>query len=113
VRDADVKVSEAVVYEDRKEDQLRLAPNGMSIDLLRAVYRNPSLPLPVRMRAAIAALPHEVPRLQVSAQLSENDFAILLDQRIKRHEAKLIEHQQPIASDRTLPRIPDRRFRRI
>ena len=29
-----------LVYEDRKEDRLGLGPNAMSIDLLRAVYRN-------------------------------------------------------------------------
>jgi hypothetical protein len=54
---------------DRIEAQqvrLDFPPNGQSIDLLRAVYRNPSIPLPVRIRCAVAALPHEVPRLQVS-----------------------------------------------
>src|SRR6266436_4607223 len=28
-------------------EQLDFPPNGLSIDLLRAVYRNPSIPLPV------------------------------------------------------------------
>ena len=54
---------------DRIEAQqapLEFPPNGMSIDLLRAVYRNPSIPLPVRIRCAVAALPHEVPRFEVA-----------------------------------------------
>jgi hypothetical protein len=103
-------------YEDRKEDQLNLGPNGMSIDLLRQVYRNPSIPLPVRMRAAISCLPFETPKLAVTYQASESDFASLLDQRIKRYqEMKLIAHQpQPAVETRPpLPRVPDRRFRRI
>jgi hypothetical protein len=59
----------------------------MSLEFLQAVYYNNDLPLPVRMRAAIAALPHEVPRLAVTAVVNENDIATLLDQRIKRMEA--------------------------
>jgi len=39
------------------------------------------------MRAAIAALPFESPKLAVTAVVSEQDFATLLDQRLKRMEA--------------------------
>jgi hypothetical protein len=120
-----------LVYEDRREDQLNLGPNAMSIDLLRAVYRNPSIPLPARMRAAIAALPVEVPKLAVTALVTENDIATLLERRIKRYEEmKLIEngnqpppqqieqptieHQpQMIETSRPLSRTSDRRFRRM
>jgi hypothetical protein len=73
-----------LVYEARKEDQLNLGPNAMSIDLLRAVYRNPSIPLPIRIRCAVAALPHEVPRLAVTALVNEQSFAELLERRLKR-----------------------------
>src|SRR5258708_17641169 len=69
---------------DKMNGELAFPPNGMSIDLLRAVYRSASIPLPVRMRAAIAALPHEVPRLMVTAQVNEQSFAELLDRRLKR-----------------------------
>jgi hypothetical protein len=70
------------------------------------------------MRAAIAALPHEVPRLMVSAQVNEQSFAELLDGRLARMaEAKLIEAQPNNGGDkadaRLRPPIPDRRFRRI
>jgi hypothetical protein len=70
-----------------KPREIEIGPNGMSIDLLRAVYRNPSIPLPVRIRCAVAALPHEVPRLQVTAQVNEQSFAELLEARIKKFEA--------------------------
>jgi hypothetical protein len=103
----------------------------MSIDLLRAVYRNPSIPLPVRIRCAVAALPHEVPRLQVSALVNEQSFAEILDRRLKRIKeiengnGKLIEAPtqeveiQPMLPRSTVevrpPLAPtnDRRFRRF
>jgi hypothetical protein len=96
-------------------------PNGMSIDLLRAVYRNPSIPLSTRIRCAVAALPHEVPRLQVSALVNEQSFAELLDRRLKRIEemngqprtqTQVIDHPK-IEAPKPLPRIADRRFRRM
>src|SRR6516225_3303891 len=60
--------------------------------LLRAVYQNPEVPLSVRMRAAMACLPFETPKLAVTAQITEQDFATLLDRRLKRlEELKLIE----------------------
>jgi hypothetical protein len=43
---------------NRMNGELDFPPNGMSIDLLRAVYRNPSIPLPVRIRCAVTTLPH-------------------------------------------------------
>jgi hypothetical protein len=36
---------------------------------------------------AISCLPYELPKLAVVAQVSENDFAALLDQRIERMKA--------------------------
>jgi hypothetical protein len=85
--------------------------------MLRAVYRNPSIPLPVRIRCAVAALPHEVPRLQVTAQVNEHSFAELLEARIKKFEAmngqtQVIDPPQ-IEAKPVLPRVADRRFRRM
>ena len=62
-------------------DAIELAPNGTSLDLLQQVYRNPSLPLPTRMRAAGMALPHEHPKLAVTAMVSSDDFADSIRQR--------------------------------
>jgi hypothetical protein len=78
---------------------------------LKAVYQNPEVPLPVRMRAAIAALPFETPKLAVTAQVSEGDFATLLDRRIER--MKLVEAQPTNgAAVEVKPPLP-RRFRRL
>jgi len=88
------------LLEDEKPDEIEIPPNGNSLDLLRAVYRRSDLPLTTRMRAAIAALNYELPRLQVTAQISDQSFAEVLDRRLKKlaemrsHEAngtKVIE----------------------
>src|SRR5215813_4792375 len=109
--------------ETQQANTLVLGPNEISLDLLRAVYRNNQLPLPTRMRAAIAALPHEVPRLAVTAQVTDMGVAELLDRRLKRIEqmklieangAKVIDAQpQPVETKPPLARTPDRRFRRF
>jgi hypothetical protein len=84
---------------------------------LKTVYLNADLPLSVRMRAAIEVLPFTHPKLAVTAQVTEmNDFASLLDKRIRRmEEAKLIEHQasQRVEIKPPLVRTSDRRFRSI
>jgi hypothetical protein len=90
-----------------------------SLEFLQAIYRNPSLALPVRMRAAIAALPHEVPRLAVTAVVTEQDFATLLEQRIKNYEriqnGTLVEAKSvpQIEAKPVKPHVADRRYRRI
>lgn len=100
---------------DEMNGRLEIGPNGTSLDLLQAVYRNPSIPLHTRMRAAISCLPMEHPRLAVTYQASsESDFASLLDARIKRHEAKLIEYQRPaVTVSSAMPRSSNHLRRRI
>jgi hypothetical protein len=87
------------------------------LKFLTAVYMNADLPLSVRMRAAIEVLPFTHPKLAVVAQVTENDIATLLDRRIKRMEQmKVIEAQprtQTIDAPKPLPRLTDRRYRRI
>jgi hypothetical protein len=103
--------------EAQQSNALQLRPDAMSIDLLRAVYRSTTIPLSVRMRAAIACLPHEVPRLMVSALVNEQSFAELLDKRIKKMEAMNGKPQtianQAIEAKSPLPRLADRRLRRL
>lgn len=58
---------------------------GDSLDYLQSIYRDPSLPTGARMRAAIAALPHERPKLAVTAHLDGRDgFGARLEAAIAR-----------------------------
>jgi len=96
------------LFDERKQQsEIEIPADGISLDLLRAVYRSNQLPLPTRLRAAIAALPHEVPRLAVTAQVTENDIATLLDCRIARfqemRENKVINGEKVIPE----PKLPD------
>src|SRR6516225_6882224 len=65
-------------------EKIDIGPNGTSLDLLQAIYRDPGQELYVRMRAAMAAIPFEMPKLLATAQITEKDFATLLDQRLER-----------------------------
>src|SRR5215813_11209418 len=84
----------ANLFEEKKPQEIEIPADGISLDLLKAVYRNNQLPLTTRMRAAIAALPFEVPKLAVTAVVSEQDFATVLDRRLKRiEEMRLLENK--------------------
>src|SRR5262245_10095112 len=100
------------------DDPLQLGPDALSLEGLQKVYRNPRLPLQTRMRAMMAAIPYESPKLAVTAVVSQNDFASMLDQRLERMKAleqqKLISAQpQQVETKPQLAHTPDRRFRRI
>lgn len=104
-----------------EDDPLNLSSDALSLEGLQAVYRNPSLPLAIRMRAMGMAIPYESPKLQMIANVDEKSFANLLEQRLKRIEEqrKLIDQKphndgsSPIETKPALPRVPDRRYRRI
>ena len=70
-------------------------PQSPKLDALRylqMIYRDPQLSTAVRMRAVDLALPFESPKLAVTAVVSEQDFATVLDRRLKRiEEMKLLE----------------------
>ncbi len=84
------------------------------LNFLKAVYMDAKLPLSVRMRAAIEILPFTHPKLAVTAMVNEQDFATLLDRRLKRMEAMNGNQPQTIAAKPPpLPRLADRRFRRV
>lgn len=65
-----------------------------ALGLLQAVYKSRAVPLSVRMRAAVEALPYERPRLLAAAILTSDDFATLLDKAIERSNgARVINHR--------------------
>jgi hypothetical protein len=88
----------AVFYDDEETPDVIEIGNGHSLNLLQAVYRNSKLALGVRIRAAVAALPHEFPKMVAVAQFSgRGDFGDRLDAMIQRseraREVRVIEHQ--------------------
>jgi hypothetical protein len=101
------------------------------LNFLKAVYMNAELPLSVRMRAAIELMPYTYPKLAVTAQVTEQSFAELLEKRLRHMKqvsngTPLIEAKpqqdveiQPMLPKSTVevrpPLAPtnDRRFRRF
>jgi hypothetical protein len=64
--------------------EIEVAPDASSLDFLRTVYRDPYQPIARRMRAAIAALPFEHPKLSAVASLGPNHgFAARLERALK------------------------------
>ena len=74
-------------------EEPKLPAGKTALGLLQAVYRDGALPLGVRMRAAIEALPFESPKLLATAVLTADDFAARLERAIARSGTapKLIE----------------------
>lgn len=112
--------------EAQQADPFELEPNATSLTLLQKVYRSAAIPLTTRMRAAMAALQFEHPKLAVTANVESGDFAFQLDQAVERsRKVAVIEakpmikanvssdvESKPTADATPKPMIPDRRFRR-
>jgi hypothetical protein len=99
-----------------------IEPAPDALVLLQQVYRCTSMPLPVRMRAAMAALPFERPKLAVIAQLGSgfaNSMEAKLRERIERRrmaEPRVVIEAKPAEPLPVKPMttsIPDRRMRRF
>ena len=108
------------LMEDEAKLAFEIGPNGIALDLLQMVYRSSSVELTTRLKCAMACLPFESPKLIATAIVNEGSFADLLDKRIKRlqeMEMKTIEakptNNGQVDAKPPLPRLPDRRFRRI
>jgi hypothetical protein len=54
------------------------------LDFLKAVYLNEALPLHARLKAATEAAKYMHPRLAVSTQVSMEDFAVVLEEALRR-----------------------------
>ena len=76
-----------------------------SLDLLRAIYRNPEVPLPVRMRAAMASLPHEHPKLAVTTLVNVGDFADQLEAGLLRSAVTFAPVARDAAADDVVPTL--------
>jgi hypothetical protein len=59
-----------------------------ALGFLQAIYKSRLVPLSVRMRAAVEALPFESPKLSATAVLTSEDFADRLEQAIARSGVK-------------------------
>jgi hypothetical protein len=98
---------------------IKLSSCSTSLDLLQAVYRDETLPLYTRLRAAAMALPFEHPKLAVTALVPDDGrFAEQLGKAIERSQAVRVitidpEPPPQAGTDVTLrPQAPDRRYRR-
>jgi hypothetical protein len=100
------------VQEEKKKDEIEFPENGTSLDLLRAIYRNPSLPLSTRKSAAAIAIQFEHPKLGVSVNLPWNeDFADRLTRAVERSSRVMKMINPPKIIDQSPS--PDRRLRRV
>ena len=86
------------------EEIIDLAPGETSLSFLQKIYRSPAQPMSRRLRAAMAALPFESPKLAVPALIANGeDFAAMLDRAIERsgtvREVSQIEHQPAPRND--------------
>ena len=82
------------VEEDTEEfTSLPMKVPRTALDYLQSIYRNPTEPEHRRLRAAMAALPFESPKLQTTAILRDaHTFAAALDRAIQRSNAgKVLE----------------------
>ena len=106
-----------LLYEiDEARRRAGVVPAATALELLQGVYRNEAIPLLVRMRAAIEALPFETPKLSATAFVPLGEqFAKRLEKAVERSRMKVIEHSPspaPTIDRRPAAPVADRGFRR-
>jgi hypothetical protein len=104
-------------YSVGREEVPDLREGTMSLDFLQAIYRSPTQPLQTRIRAAMAALPFEYPKLAavISASLSGGEFGEALERARKRMDgpqAPLLKAPAAPTDLSAKPMVSDRRFRK-
>ncbi len=80
-------MSDFPVMEYKPSDEvIELGPDETSLSFLQRVYRSVTQPMSRRMQAAMAALPHEHPKLGAVATVTMNgtDYASLLERALER-----------------------------
>jgi hypothetical protein len=71
--------------------------NGSALEFLQATYRDPTQSFHTRMRAAMAALPFESPKLQATAIIGMGlDFSAKLERAIRRSDRVRLITQRPV-----------------
>jgi hypothetical protein len=81
------------------EDEIVIPPTATSLEYLQSVYRDPRQPDQKRLRAAIAALPFESPKLAVTVGVNGSQhFAAQLEAAIARVSKATIIDARPITS---------------
>jgi hypothetical protein len=73
------------------EDDGKWLTTQTALEYLQGIYRNPSEPEGRRLKAAMAALPFESPRLSAVANIDPLQFAEKLERAILRSGVRLIE----------------------
>jgi len=94
------------MYEEKEEDDeqwpvAQVIVPANALEYLQSIYRNPAEPDGRRMRAAVAALPFESPKLSAVAMMNNDGFSATLERAIarSREPLKQIEHRP----DETVP----------
>ena len=101
------------IVEIMQEDDDAADPsiNGnTALGFLQAVYRSADQPMGRRMRAAIAAMPHESPKIAVSSGGPNKDFAGHLERARNRSAALIIDntitHIDPLPAEEDATNAP-------
>jgi hypothetical protein len=87
-----------------ENSRLNVPEGANSLEFLQAVYRNAEIGLHIRMKAARACLPFELPKLAVTAVVDAGaDFAAKLDAACRRSANVIEARAEPQPEVETLP----------